>query len=387
MKNQAKLRIGRSRGAELNKKPNARLRIVFLISLVLFAVMLVAPAPTLAYVSVSITIAPPPLPVYAQPLCPGPGFIWVPGYWAWDPDFGYYWIPGLWAPAPFIGALWTPGYWGWSNGVYIWNEGYWGPTVGFYGGINYGFGYTGYGYYGGYWSGGNYYYNRTVNNINVTNITNVYNKPVGNPNPKGVSFNGGRGGTTARPTSEQIAASRQQHYSMTSEQRHQVQAARSDPGQRVTANHGRPAVAATVRPGEFKGHGVVGASRLSAPYKAPSSGSPESREHGRPSKPSAPANQQPRRPEHTSPGYTRPEHAPAPGYTRPEHAPAPGYSRPEHAPAPRYPMGEPERVAPRGPGQGPERGYNQPHPQHPKPQPAGPQTKKENNPGEGREYR
>ena len=45
--------------------------------------------------------------------------------------------------------------------------------VGFYGGINYGFGYPGDGYYGGQWRGREFYYNRTVNNVNVKNITNV----------------------------------------------------------------------------------------------------------------------------------------------------------------------------------------------------------------------
>ena len=41
------------------------------------------------------------------------------------------------------------------------------------GGINYGFGYTGVGYEGGYWRGREFYYNRSVTNINTTNITNV----------------------------------------------------------------------------------------------------------------------------------------------------------------------------------------------------------------------
>src|SRR5215472_1665824 len=100
---------------------------------------------------VSVNFAPPPIPVYAQPICPGPGFVWVPGYWAFGPD-GYYWVPGYWVLPPFIGALWTPGYWGWGNGLYVWHAGYWGLHVGFYGGINYGFGYFGVGYQGGYWN-------------------------------------------------------------------------------------------------------------------------------------------------------------------------------------------------------------------------------------------
>ena len=31
-------------------------------------------------VGVSITIAPPPLPVYTQPMVPAAGFLWTPGY-------------------------------------------------------------------------------------------------------------------------------------------------------------------------------------------------------------------------------------------------------------------------------------------------------------------
>ena len=49
---------------------------------------------------------------------------------------------------PTTGALWTPGDWGYGYGGYFWNAGYWGPYVGYYGGINYGFGYFGIGFYG-----------------------------------------------------------------------------------------------------------------------------------------------------------------------------------------------------------------------------------------------
>src|SRR2546430_2324294 len=125
-------------------------------------------------IGVSVNIAPPVLPVYVQPPCPSPGYIWIPGYWAWA-DEGYYWIPGTWALAPSVGLLWTPGYWGWESGVYLWHGGYWGPHVGFYGGVNYGFGYGGVGYEGGYWRGSRFYYNPSLPHINTTNITNLYN--------------------------------------------------------------------------------------------------------------------------------------------------------------------------------------------------------------------
>src|SRR5580765_4214785 len=161
-------------------------------------------------VGISVRVGPPPLPVYAQPICPGPGYIWTPGYWAWDDDDGYYWVPGTWVVAP-VGMLWTPGYWGWGGGFYLWHAGYWGPHVGFYGGINYGFGYGGVGFFGGEWRSGRFYYNRSVTNVSVTNVTNVYNRTVVVNNTRTTSFNGGTGGVEARPTAQEEAAAREQH--------------------------------------------------------------------------------------------------------------------------------------------------------------------------------
>ena len=127
-------------------------------------------------VGVSVRIGPPPLPLYVQPICPEPGYIWAPGYWAYGPD-GYFWVPGTWVEPPEVGLLWTPGYWGWENSFYLWHAGYWGPEVGYYGGINYGFGYPGVGFFGGYWKGGAYFYNRTVTNVNVTVVRNTTTPP------------------------------------------------------------------------------------------------------------------------------------------------------------------------------------------------------------------
>ena len=202
---------------------------------------------------VAITIAPPVLPVYTQPICPGDGYIFTPGYWAYGVD-GYYWVPGAWVLPPRIGFLWTPGYWGWGGGGYFWHAGFWGPHVGFYGGINYGFGYGGFGYEGGYWHGGHFFYNRSVNNINVNNIHNVYNKTVvNNRDVNRVSYNGGRGGIIARPSATEMRANRDQHVAATSAQMRQESAARSDRNQLASVNHGRPAVTASARPGEFNG--------------------------------------------------------------------------------------------------------------------------------------
>jgi hypothetical protein len=123
-------------------------------------------------------------------------------------------VPGTWVEPPAVGLLWTPGYWGWHDGIYAWNAGYWGPHIGFYGGINYGFGYTGVGHAGGFWRGGVFSYNRTVNNFGSVRITNTYNKTViNNTTVRDVSFNGGADGTTAKATPQELAATHSGQFS------------------------------------------------------------------------------------------------------------------------------------------------------------------------------
>ncbi len=222
---------------------------------------LFAPAPTYAQIdiNISVDIPPPPLPIYDQPPIPEPGYYWVPGYWAWDDDVGYYWVPGTWVLPPEPGLLWTPGYWGWDDGVYLFHVGYWGPTIGFYGGVVYGFGYDGIGYEGAYWRGGALFYNRTVNNFGNVSVTNVYNKTVIVNNVTNVSFNGGAGGLTARPTPVQLAAAHERHIAPTALQVQHGETAAKDPALALNNNHGHPTVAATAHPAEFKGPGVVAA--------------------------------------------------------------------------------------------------------------------------------
>ncbi len=204
-------------------------RSALLIILVAIAILAV-PAVSPAAVFLSVSVAPPLLPVYAQPVCPGDGYIWAPGYWAYGPG-GYYWVPGAWVMAPFVGALWTPGYWGWRDNAYYWNAGYWGLGVGFYGGINYGFGYFGSGYVGGYWQNRAFHYNRAVNNVNIARVHNVYSRTVFNNSAAGrVSFHGGVGGTSARPTSAELAVARGRHTPATAAQTRLVETARRTQG-------------------------------------------------------------------------------------------------------------------------------------------------------------
>jgi hypothetical protein len=217
---------------------------------------------------VSVNEAPPPLPIYDQPPIPAPGYLWVPGYWAWSEGGGYYWVPGTWIMPPKAGLVWTPGYWGSEEGVYVFHVGYWGSHIGFYGGVNYGFGYDGIGYDGGYWKNGRFFYNSVVNNIANVSVTNVYSKPVVIERRGNASFNGGKGGTTAKATPAQLAAEWENHIAATSEQSRHVEAASKDPSLSLSRNHGYPTVAATAHIGLFKGPGVA-AARTDKPIEAP----------------------------------------------------------------------------------------------------------------------
>ena len=248
---------------------NFSIRSLTLRSLSLALVMLATSVASQAQFRVAITFGPPALPVYEQPVCPGEGYIWTPGYWYWDDDDeDYYWVPGTWVLAPEVGFLWTPGWWGWGGDVFLWHEGFWGAEVGFYGGINYGFGYFGEGYEGGRWDNGRFFYNRSVTNVNVTNIHNVYNTTVVNRNETRISYNGGNGGIERHPTSREEEAGRGRHLAPAPAQREHVQAARSNRELHASVNQGRPSIAATQKPGDFKGH-VVPANSAGAPYHPP----------------------------------------------------------------------------------------------------------------------
>lgn len=209
--------------------------------------VLAFPAISSGSVFVSVAIAPPVLPVYAQPLCPGPDYIWMPGYWGYGPG-GYFWIPGTWVLAPEPGLLWTPGYWGFANGLYVWHAGYWGPHVGFYGGVDYGFGYFGTGFVGGMWEGGHFRYNTAVMHVNPAVVHNVYvDRTVIHNTANRASFNG-PGGITARPTAAEAAAEHDRHVSPTSVQTTHERNAEANRNNFASVNHGRPAVMATTRP-------------------------------------------------------------------------------------------------------------------------------------------
>ena len=280
---------------------------------------------------------PPPLPDYSQPECPGDDYIWTPGYWAYNPA-GYYWVPGVWVEAPYAGALWTPPYWAFVSGRYYWHAGYWGPHVGFYGGINYGFGYTGLGFYGGYWHGGVFVYNRDVANVNVHVVRNVYSYPVKNYTPVNrISFNGGAGGIDRRPVAAELAVRRESHSAPVAVQLEHMRSAEGNRAQFAAENHGRPAVTAVARPVETP--------RSVMPQ--PAGGAERRAEEPRPNMPAArqpeprQAAPQPRMPE---PRSVAPAVRQEPQRNEPQRS-EPQRSEPQR-PAPQPRMAEPRPAAP-----------------------------------------
>jgi hypothetical protein len=289
------------------------MRIASLLGPVALAIPLLAtPSSALAGGTPSVGIAPPVLPVYTQPVCPGPGYLWQPGYWGYG-DYGYYWVPGLWVVPPQAGLLWTPGYWGFAGGVYAWHVGYWGPTVGFYGGVNYGFGYTGVGFYGGYWRGGQFFYNSRVANINRTTIHNVYSRNV--VNERGatrVSYNGGPHGVNARPTPAQVAAARGARFHMTSAQSQHERVAGNDRSMLASVNHGRPDVASASR-------------REGLNNRAPATRAPETRAPETRNRPVTPERTAPNERRETRPEPNRPERSTQPSTAERSARPAPSH--------------------------------------------------------------
>jgi hypothetical protein len=304
-------------------------------SLVVGAALLTASAASFAQLAISVRIGPPVLPVYAQPICPGDGYIWTPGYWAYGPE-GYYWIPGTWVFAPTPGYLWTPAYWGWENGFYLFHAGYWGPHIGFYGGINYGFGYFGHGFDGGEWRGGHFFYNTAVGNFGGVHLTNVYVHNVTVVNTTRVSFNGGAGGVQARPLAAETAAMNEHHIQPTAVQQQHFNAAAQDRGQLASVNGGHPQFAAARTPAQFTAHvNAIPAAQRVAPGAPGERFNPGNQPNGGGHPAAAPVSRPAAQPQ----GQPRPQEQ-----TRPQQRPQP---QPQQHAAPPPHQAPPPREAPK----------------------------------------
>ncbi len=293
---------------------------------------------------------PPPLPEYDQPPIPAYGDVWTPGYWGWNAGVNdYYWNPGVWVAPPAIGLLWTPGYWGWGDGVYLFHAGYWGPTVGFYGGIAYGYGYWGHGYDGGYWRGRTFYYNREYNNLGGAHFNAVFDHRVAGDRLIGrVSYNGGPNGVRAAPTAAELTAGRERHLGATAAQLQHERSVASDDHYRAGINHGHPPAGMT-HGGGASAHSAapaVSSTHLEARHgqgqtvgghAAPSSHAEHAADHRRSDQAAALSRQHASHPSATHPEARRPEPHGSPAYREPPRSPAyrPEAYRPEaYRPAP-----------------------------------------------------
>ncbi len=80
--------------------------------------------PAFARVDVAIVIGvPPPPPMVEAVTVPRPGYVWVPGYWAWHRD-RHIWIRGHWV-LERPGYLWVPDRWVQSGPQWHLHRGYW----------------------------------------------------------------------------------------------------------------------------------------------------------------------------------------------------------------------------------------------------------------------
>jgi hypothetical protein len=228
------------------------------------------PPPAAAQIAIDISVqtAPPELAVDEQPAMQEVGDIWTPGYWGWAQEVGYYWVPGSWVQPPAQNVLWTPPYWGWANGAYLLHEGYWGQTVGYYGGVNYGYGYGGNGYEGGRWQNGRFAYNQSVNNFGSAHVTDVYTSNVTVVNNTRVSYNGGTGGLRTEPTAAQRQVEQEHHTPMTTAQTSYVKTAAANPAFAASHNGGHPVVPATTRVAQPDAPGVAHAEHPGANDRA-----------------------------------------------------------------------------------------------------------------------
>jgi hypothetical protein len=324
--------------------------------LLLISAVALIPAVSRAEVVISVGFAPPPLLVYDQPPCPGPDLIWTPGYWAYGPD-GYYWVPGAWVPAPYEGALWTPGYWGWDGGMYYWHPGYWGPHVGYYGGINYGFGYFGIGFVGGRWNGGFFEYNTAVWHVDRDRVRRVYEDRDWNNHyvdrRSHVAFSGGPGGIRHDPDRDERAYMRDPHMQRTTFQTQHIEAAQRDRNAYYNVNHGRPAQVAISRPLPQENHPAPG-QRNGFNNQRGNMNNGGRNTYQQPNRGQQVRPQQPQQPQYrTQPEYRQvppqrqvPESRPPQPESRPQPQPQARPQQPQYRPQPEYRQVPPERQVP-----------------------------------------
>ncbi len=69
-------------------------------------------------------MAPPPPRYEAYGYAPGPGYVWINGYWGYGGG-RYNWVPGRWARPPHARDRWEAGRWEHTRQGYRYYEGRW----------------------------------------------------------------------------------------------------------------------------------------------------------------------------------------------------------------------------------------------------------------------
>lgn len=69
-------------------------------------------------------VPPPPLRAEVVGVAPGPGYVWVGGYWGFRGG-GTVWVPGRWVVPPHRHAVWVAPRWERAGNRYRYHEGHW----------------------------------------------------------------------------------------------------------------------------------------------------------------------------------------------------------------------------------------------------------------------
>jgi hypothetical protein len=88
----------------------------------LVALAACAPLPPMG--AVFVRVGPPPYQEEVVAVAPGPGYVWVRGYWEWG-GAAYYWVPGRWVAPPYRGARGQAGRWRHHRQGWYWVPGRW----------------------------------------------------------------------------------------------------------------------------------------------------------------------------------------------------------------------------------------------------------------------
>jgi hypothetical protein len=77
-----------------------------------------------AYYSYGVPPLPPPRAVGAVGIAPGPGYVWIDGFYDLR-GTAWVWMPGYWARPPRPGAAWVRPYWEPHGRGYRFHRGHW----------------------------------------------------------------------------------------------------------------------------------------------------------------------------------------------------------------------------------------------------------------------